>query len=565
MSLKTQKLRRLFYNGSYHELLNLDLTHEVSKNDIEQQAYIIAAACRLGDVEKAELLWKALKKKSSSSQATIIAMIHFYFLLYYVRAKSEFKIRSELKRLLKLASQAKNDPSVAFYFFQALGFSLYYRGLYTRSQRATLRSLFYAEKAKSLYFKYLANDLLANSLVHLDNEPKALQYFTKALNCAKTIPSVRATNAATISIALTELRSGIKSQRSIMTRLLKCRELHCEDNYNFSRVSLEIAWLHVLSGRFASASSELKSVREFILTSGNVLHEAQLNILYAMYYYLTEEYTKSRQILAQIDINALDLPYQQRYKALIQLFDADKTKTSLSETQDYKDFLAQLLNRFTNQHLRNSALEEILRRGYLALLKVYFAIEPGKVVYVWGLEPKLLVRISPSEVSVIKTHLNRTSRALMQLICDNKCSRQEIIEAHWGFRYNSERHDALIFPAVSTLNKALGLRQDQLIQSKEGRYFFHAETIFINTMRLAQQVNELEEADLGQYLVDLNFRQVELLRNATKGTWIDVNELIKRFTISRATATRDLAELKKIGVLMAYGKARATKYMMMGA
>ena len=71
----------------------------------------------------------------------------------------------------------------------------------------------------------------------------------------------------------------------------------------------------------------------------------------------------------------------------------------------------------------------------------------------------------------------------------------------------------------------------------------------------------VEEIPKAVASVDLNLRQIELLKEMREGEAVDVHAYRQRFAVAEITASRDLARLAALALLTRVGKARATRYV----
>ena len=174
--------------------------------------------------------------------------------------------------------------------------------------------------------------------------------------------------------------------------------------------------------------------------------------------------------------------------------------------------------------------------------------------------------VDHGNITVVERGFSRVNRRILEALSLSHQSKEELIENVWGYSYDASRHDALIYTSISKIRQLLG-KAGAWIEVDEKGYRLQS-GVRLKTQELAVPDAPAEKAarppSKSPTNSSLNFRQLRIL--ATFGTdkkdVLGVDEVMRDFAVSRATATRDLSELTDLGLLQRLGRARATKYML---
>ena len=142
-------------------------------------------------------------------------------------------------------------------------------------------------------------------------------------------------------------------------------------------------------------------------------------------------------------------------------------------------------------------------------------------------------------------------------------SKEFLLERVWGYKYDITIHDPMIFTALGRLRTLLGPFKD-FLQLTENGYWFTESVEVINHTAFTE-IKRATKPELISQLVgqieQLNFRQLQIMNHLNSSDFIDLQTCLKLFKTSPITASRDLSQLHKRGLITRIGRARATKYI----
>jgi hypothetical protein len=248
------------------------------------------------------------------------------------------------------------------------------------------------------------------------------------------------------------------------------------------------------------------------------------------------------------------------------------------------DPLGDLLTDCVKLESRRRTLSLACQNGLFGALFVAHPEFRGRQIIVLGLLPSYALCLDRGEV-VRGTHrLSTTSTAILRELANNPegLSKEELIERIWGYEYHPVRHDPVLFSALTRLRRALG-DCSSWIHFDSGRFFLTNEAeVLVYARPILDQIESLAKPSDIQKKIDstrneafsqgpivnstleasasFNYRQLLLLEEIKKGSFISVGTYSKNHKITRMSALRDLSELVNSGLFRRVGRARATAY-----
>ncbi|MFM8315071.1 MAG: DeoR family transcriptional regulator, partial [Deltaproteobacteria bacterium] len=210
-------------------------------------------------------------------------------------------------------------------------------------------------------------------------------------------------------------------------------------------------------------------------------------------------------------------------------------------------------------------IQEVIERNWLGLLYPLCKIDVTTRTLLLGLSGKSLTVFDQGNVHHFSRGASNQVSKFLSVLSQGRKTKEQIIHEVWQEKYHPLRHDPLLYTLISKLRKELGNQAAWVEASQEG-YELQAGVVvreFEKALKPSQSVswdNSESVVPLDQGLLELNFRQQQIVSLARKSSYIDVKALGEAFQVSPATANRDLAFLEDQGWLIRTGKGRATRF-----
>ena len=255
---------------------------------------------------------------------------------------------------------------------------------------------------------------------------------------------------------------------------------------------------------------------------------------------------------------------------------------NVTDTGGEDDPLGALLDRvereFREGGLRRESqrlVGDVLVQGYLGLLPRMLGLSPGAHTVVLDVVQGAVLAIDGADVRYEPSGSSAQVRAFLLALARAPHSKQQLVEWLWGYRYDPERHDPLVYALVRRVRRLLGANEDW-VRAQGGRYLLK-EGVVVRVHEPGGSLPESEPSSEEKRLVaarpgiapakravsphaGLNHRQILFLEWIATHRFASVADLMQAFAVSKATASRDLAALVEAGHLVRTGQARATRY-----
>jgi hypothetical protein len=158
-------------------------------------------------------------------------------------------------------------------------------------------------------------------------------------------------------------------------------------------------------------------------------------------------------------------------------------------------------------------------------------------------------------------------RKLLMLLSQRACSKESLAQHLWRQDYNPLRHDGLIYPLIAKARKFLG-RAGVWIEAYEFGYRLRegvrvgSASLFLDENEAEHNLPEREDVSARpeKSAALLNARQSLILEAMKRDEVVEPGALVKKFSVSDATITRDMATLIELGFARRVGRGRATQY-----
>ncbi len=579
-----------FYRGQYGALVKLWEADPSLKKCAP--AAIIGALSFSGRVQEAVDLFTTIKVDTDES-----IECRFYLSIGLTRISKYLEARKYLAANLKLLNKSRS-PQSQFFIFQGVAFYRYINGRFAMAQKYGDRAVRSANDSNFVYGRALGNDLLGHCRVRTGQITLGLKGLKSALTYAKALGDGGLVSAFTISIATYQAKYQSDAKQAIRLLTKTLREMKTEDNYSRTSISIELSEVYLNAGRCDLARKELNEAARGAIAAQNYRQEVMINLKFAKLYFLANKFSQSLvslNLCRRICDSRVDKPLILEILALeAEILKATGQTEKLSTVEiDVEKIMAMsggyLGNGLTQMYLSklgreirkgediigdllddlksDSAAQEILESGYLGLLQHCLAIERGRPCLYLNVIPGALTIFSDGQVHHVAQGLSATLIKIIRAINDARvANKEQLISSVWGYQYHPLTHDPLIFTAMARLRSLLGEHKGLLQLTEEG-YSFASDLVITEhrlTKKPASTTTVLTLMTTGRGQIDqLNIRQLQIINYLNSNEFIDIQLGQKLFKVSAITASRDLSDLHRRGVISRIGKGRATKYILL--
>jgi len=590
-----------FQAGQFNEVVEGIENVSALKANKELLPLWIGSLVFTGDVPKAE----ALFNKSKASDEELIAS-RFFLAVGMVR-QSRY---AEARTLIAQNTRAKNKTSESlFYIYQGLAFYRFFCGRFYLSKKYAQKAFQSAVESEFTFGEMISKDLLAHSLVQTGQVRKGLNYFEEALKTATRAKNQWLSAAIKISVLKFRAQFGLDPSTDLSDLEEALGKLAPQDTYSVAELLLELTRQYLLRGQFTKAENCLSRASDIIYKHQNRRQVAMLNLRMVYMLYLQAQYTQALHVIRFAEQNIdreVDLNLWMQMTGLKTMIlrssnhsaEAEEIQRSLraqservqtainqkiiarSQPQEGRsafptgeDPIGDLLDKARAQD--PTAPQLIVQSGYYGLLHKYYRVPFGTQCLIFDLIPGSVVILDKGNVTFKKKGLNSLLRKIILLLKNSPQSKEDLVRQIWGYEYDPLRHDTLIYSSINKVRKLLEPYGEWISLSEQG-YFIRKDikVIIKNALKTSnvravkiqpQLVAERPKAKVVRAMPvvfkDLNFRQLQIIDYLKKNISISILELSTKLEISKPTATRDLSQLHKLGILKRVGKGRATRYL----
>lgn len=564
-----------------------------------ETASLVASLSFLGRMDEAEALFARLAKGKVTGPAVLAA--RFFLGIGFTR-KSEYKSAQSA-----FALNAKAGAKTAlehFYVEQGKAFYAYYTGRVREAMVHAQKARRYALRSSDLFARSLATDAYGHCLVMTGEIHHGLRLLDEARKLAARMSNESDDAAIAISLELYDAEFGLTGIEGFHRLEQRWVSVGTEDNYSLANVGLELARQYTLRGRFPEAARTLERVAPAIYANQNRRQEITLNLRLAELSGRKGDFFGARHYLRFVQrllsgeadsgfalaalgierklalsegksVNELDARWKQLTKEFSQTRnDHLLIRSGLLEEsrENQEDRVHQVLRASRRAPTLSQKLRPLLEHGFLAEVSLCLGLIPGENTLVALPQALGLLVQTSAEISWVSSPLSSLQAKILDLLAKGDCDKEKLVEAVWGYRYDPLRHDPMVYSALSTLRKNLGLGAEWLQATESGyrlatRFFAVAESKKSISKAPVKAEPTLQTApvldsSLAKYLPLLNHRQIEILEWLKDQRFLGVGECRTRFDVSEITALRDLDGLRRQGLVVRNGKARATRYML---
>ncbi len=554
--LRRTQLEASLERGDFTPLLHMtsDEAHRAQALDL-----VILVHALAGELE--QTLWHCgwIEQRGLKLDAAAAATVHFALGVAYTRVSEYAKAR---KQFAACGRFRRSNRRARFFVFQGIGFYRFFCGQYGKAAAFAQKAFENAAQDKYTFGLLLAEELLAHALIEQGQVRRGIRHLREALKKARALNNSSLRQTFRLLLLLSEARFGLNW--NCIPKLEKAlAKLHPQDSYSRNAVKLELANQWALRGRPEKATRVLDEACDSIYSSRNRRHIALLNFRLAFLTWMRGRSEEAVRLLKSTELHLhkeVDIALSRRIQGLEARLTGGGPYSRVREEQDFgEDPLGDLYDGVRRKE--TAALDLILKERLLYFLFSFFDIEFKQRALIFDLLPKGVIVVDRGEILVIEKGLTRGLRKILELLSQSHQSKAELVEKVWSYEYDPARHDPLIYTSISKLRQLLGR---SWIEADEKGYRL------TSGVRLQMQSADLQSTrSKWTRPVDssrngsLSFRQLRILATFgnRKRESLGVEDVMREFAVSRATATRDLTTLTDEGLLLRLGKARATRYI----
>lgn len=564
MSSRVRRFEQAFEHGETSELMQL--------NSVEAQSLgvlhlAILAHCLFGDLQAAigHFQWsqKSKKKFSAGEEATI----HFALGVGHTRISEYARARSHFAHNFRFRDHA--DLRSQFFLWQGLGFFRYFTGAYSKSGIYARRAFELARQMKFHYGLLISEELLAHSCLENGQVRVGMKHMKNSLLRARSLKHRSLRQSFRLLLLLNQARFGLNWD-PIPTLEKALRKLHPQDTYSRNAVKLEHANQWMIRGMTDEAFAVLDEACDSIYASQNRRQIAQLNFRLAFLTWLRGRRDEALHLLKSAELHLhkeVDVALWKRMRGLRERMLSGSISAEYLRERESRPFgedrIADLYQKVLqkDQH----AIVSILEHKLFFFLYSFYGLEFDQKALIFDLLPRGLIIVDQGNISVVDKGFSRINRRILESLAVSHQSKEELIVNIWGYTYEASRHDALVYTSISKIRQLLGKSGAWLEADEKGYRLRSGVRLECRGFESDSLKMEKPKPVSVRSLANpsLNFRQLRILAQFDRDSSeaVGVDEVMRDYAVSRATATRDLTELTKLGFLQRLGRARATKYL----
>lgn len=588
VSIVRNELYRLFERGEYAEICRI-----FAPDSKGRHLWPVAGAYVFtGQLQRALFVYEDIRLRGSSVSRENKLGVFFFTVIGLIR-NSDYKKAFEICQIMQ--REPLRGPLSHFFVWQAIAFYYYFCCSYPRSHRFLVRSMKAAFESKHAWAGVMALDLSGHVSLQLGRVREGLKYLTEAeekareslnLSFADSIRNSFLQNVCAFGLAedpILELSRAIKEAKSLFYR---------------NELLLELARQWILRGSPKNAKRILEGALDDVYAKGGRRQVATLNLRFAYLLYLEGRFKESidligvalRSTIPKVDLVLISKLKGLKVRALRQLKLRDFAERESSQVAELdrktgaflnrrirgrheahslkfpkgEDALGDLIDRAAAKD--RSVLQLLIQKKYFGLLSLFLEASDVTPVISFELIPRSVVICFQNEVHFETRKVGNILKKIALAITAVPRTKQELVDGVWGYSYESQRHDTLVYAAMSNLRSVLG-PFEKWLEASEGGYFLqmrlHAfEDETESPPSIVAKLDRVDEERVALFTSSgLSFRQIQILSQWKQGEALTVQTLSQWADISMSSALRDLQLLTQEGYFKKVGRARATHYL----
>ena len=596
-------LKKEFQQGNYEEVLSLTIDSPDPQFDTDDYPYVIGSLALTGRNDEVESLFDQLLELPDAAPSTIFASRYFFGMS--VCRERNFRRAREIfcKNFAELKQAGDSDKLSQFYAYFGLAFFRFSTGRYGRALQWASLAVKLATKSEDSFAAVLAFELLGHIQCCLGCVYKGLRNIDFALKKSKALGSGAIEHAVKASKLRYQAQFGLKPIADTVGALqASIEECKFEESYNAALLRISLAHQYIFRGQLGLANAQLDKAAKYVFQVDNPLLEIRYRICLAEILYqqgrlsqclpLLKESAELARRKTHYDLLLACLGFQEKIVNELGINDRsqDRNKeirhlTLLSSNGMAKrildrlnlakngagasqDKLGDLIDAVHQNH--PETLAKVFDSGYYIFLKRLLGVEASSKTIFLGLQDKHITIFAEGEVFHNSVQYTNMSAQFLELLSQcSSLSKEEITVGVWGQTYNPLRHDNLIYNLVNRTRKMLGPYASWVMNDEKG--YFLAAGIQVKNYLFKEQGSEdiVQEnvtfdkpaAEPQGQAYDLTFRQAKMYKLLQEVGRIQTKDVVERFSVSEATASRDLSALYKKKLIERHGSGRATEYV----
>jgi tetratricopeptide (TPR) repeat protein len=576
------------YRGEYKAVI---ATWQDSRlHDVRQTPAVVGALAYVGRIDEARDLFQDAELTAAEK-----VECRFYLGVGHARLSKYEEARNYFGSNLRTVHNAQSDRE-KFFIYQGMGFYRYFNGRFRRARHYAESAHKAARSAKFTYGEVLSEDLLGHCRVRTGEILQGLNNLKSALQDAHRLGDAGLTNAVAISLSIYQAKYRLNAKQAVRLLTKTLKSIETEDNYSKASLLIEFSEIYIHTGRIDLARKMLERAMESVYTTQNYRQEVMVNLQFARIYLLSGMATQALTALnlcrrtcnplvdlpLLIEILALEANVHEQMAKLEKKAEVENEigrlvkfsgdTTDLRFLKDKFGFLKRsqgkgqdLIGDLMNESLESTNVHDVLDSGYLGLLVHALKLNPYKINLCLDFVPGSLAVVAQGQVHYVPQGLSSILRKIILLLREHESATKSVmIENVWGYRYDPVMHDPVVFAALGRLRSLLGEFRHILVLSEEGYSLSDSVEVISQKPSARPKATPMAQiAAMATSQIDqLNIRQLQIINYLNEQQFIDIRICQKIFKTSPITASRDLSQLQKKGLVTRVGRARATKYIL---
>ncbi|MFW7378557.1 MAG: hypothetical protein ACOH5I_07120 [Oligoflexus sp.] len=591
-----ESIEKEFTQGNHAKILANTIDVPSFQIDQDNLVYIVGSLVFLGRMDEAEITLQA-----SWDELSIETKIEarFYMAIGFTR---QWKFAIARRYLVENALTGRRlQAKERFFIFQGFAFYHFMACRYRKSLDYAQKSYREALRARYFYGRALATDLQGHTQFAVGDVFKGIQALERAHEYFTLLHNYDHMQSIARSLVSGKARHSIDLEENFAILQQLAHEEHQEENnYSLAGSYLNICRLYCLTGQISEAEKLLNQAAEIIQKSSHQRYAVLLNFRRAYCAYLRGQ-AKALNYLQSIPENAIqpaDLRTRMQFlglelnikKAMNEAFSPEKmqqlqdltrksgygigrrilTRQEQKRTETWgRDPFGDFLDEVFDQSLAvEEKVELIQKHGYWSFIYDLLPVSRASRILAVNLLPGLIVVLNHGDVCAQKVNQSSQLIKFLHLISHKSKTKQELIQAIWGYEYHPIRHDSLIYGLLSRVRSLLGECHNWIISEEDAyrlqddvQILFHQPTDTVKIARSPEQESELDALP-SEVSEEMNQRHYKILRHLEQHEFINLKICQDLFAdVSKVTLSRDLSFLVDKKLLMRTGKGRNTCYM----
>lgn len=617
MKQADSRLSQLFYAASFKQII--DETVDSPKASLYPRGYppgsasfVIGALAFMGRIDDALVIHQ---NEYLEMDKNAHGLSNFVLGVGLIRVSRYDEGRNFLWRNIEELRKGTPTATLSFYAWQGAAFYRYFQCRFKNT-------LFFAKKSWAAAFgsgfkfgQAMAADLRGHALVRTGQIAAGIKSLESASRLAEAIGNGALVGNIRSSLIYYRGLFGLLGEKPVgpIEKLEEfIKGFDPQDNFSLAAAQVQLARQLALHGDLQRSEVLLQKAAKVILIAGHFRQQADLYLRFAYNAYLAGDFSKAIELIekgrSRLDIrfdlqqllsleglrlrvaHASQQPCTEVMEQVVNL--TAKTGSGMGRNILWRDFEASqekfhptvpgddpfgdLIHLCSaGEAAPYASIYRFIEEGLLGLLNYVAPFPLGSQIVGLDLMPGEVFLFNRGNVTRGAERVSPIMKAFLLAIARGLREKRELVELIWGYEYHALRHDPLLYALINRVRSALGECGDWII-SEGGTYSLAANIrVYVFEHREGQLRKKQQKPQHGENDVDapienseanegLNHRQLLILSELKAGklSFINIEHCVRTFNTSRITATRDLANLYRRGILSRIGNGRATCYQL---